>query len=135
MPPNAPRNRTVALALLVDLACLALFVALGRNQHQENGGVAGFATTFATFAGAWLAAALLTQLHRNPLAWPRAAVNVALAVPTALATRIAFQDHSFKLSFTIVATVFVSLFTLGWRLLAMSARNHRAHTAPSASNT
>ena len=115
----------MAMALLVDIACLGLFVVMGRNEHDKGSSVQGFATTLATFAGAWLVAALMTQLHRNPLAWKRALLNVGVAVPIALGARMAFQGHSFVLSFAIVAIVFVSLFTICWRLLCVSTVSYR----------
>ena len=118
-------ERTAVTATAVDIACLAAFVTIGRDEHDSAGGAVGFLTTFAPFAIGWLVAAAATGLVRHPLRPGRAALTAVAAVAVALGIRIVVQDHAFVLSFTLVATTFVMLFTVGWRLVLVALTRWR----------
>lgn len=104
---------------LVDAAFVLLFVTLGRRNHDEGTAVAGVLETGAPFLIA-LAAAWAVGLARSKAVtglrfglWVWAGTLVAGMV----LRRVAF-DRGTATSFVVVATLFLGLFLVGWRLVA-----------------
>src|SRR3954451_379209 len=109
--------RTVP-AIGLDLACVLVFVLIGRASHSEGETLAGLARTawpFLAGLGAGWAAVLGLRwsgatLRAGAVIWP---VTVALGMVLRV---VAGQGTAF--TFVIVALVFLGIFLLGWRLAA-----------------
>ena len=112
MPPFLPR-------LAVDVLCVLVFVTLGRRNHDEGTAAAGVVETAAPFliglAVGWASglarSKAVTSLRFGLWVWA-----CTLLVGMVL-RRFAF-DRGTATSFVVVATLFLGLFLLGWRLVA-----------------
>ncbi len=111
------------LALLGDVAVLVVFVLVGRRNHHEDAGLAGFFRVWWPFAVALGVAWIVTGLWRAPLAWSRAVIAWLLTVALGMALRIAVQGREFKVAFTIVTLLFVGAGMLGWRAVVRWRRS------------
>lgn len=118
------RNIAVAAAA-IDVACVLVFVAIGRRSHDESGSViAGAARVAAPFlialAVGWAALRMWTAPRSVERAVPLWLITVALG----LVLRNLVFDRGTALPFIIVATLFTGLLLVGWRLLANRLRGH-----------
>jgi hypothetical protein len=111
-------DRRLPVAVGLDVFFVVLFVAIGRRNHDEGSGLAGVIETAAPFLVGLAIAWLVLRAWRHPLA-----VRTGLAVwPITLLAgmivrRLAF-DRGTATSFVIVATVFLGLVLVGWRVVA-----------------
>ena len=107
----------VAKTLAADLACVIVFVAVGRRSHHEDAGLSGFVRVAWPFAAALVIATVVAAATRlRP--W-RAALLVWLGtVAGGMALRIGVQGREWKPGFVIVTTIFLALTMLGWRTVA-----------------
>jgi peptidoglycan/LPS O-acetylase OafA/YrhL len=121
-PGRGTRWRTGA-ALAADLACVLLFVAVGRRNHAEGLSITGIGATAWPFLIGTLVGWLASRGWRRPTSLvPTGAVvwlctvAVGMALRKATGTGIAF-------SFITVATLVTALLILGWRAgLAIGVR-------------
>lgn len=121
---GARRPGHLAIALVVDVALVLLFAAIGRGSHGESvlGGLAGTAWPFLLGLGTgWLVALAVGRTARRGVD-PRRLVPEGLLiwggtlVVGMLARVVAGQGTA--PSFIIVAGVVLAAFLLGWRALA-----------------
>ncbi|MEO3824803.1 DUF3054 domain-containing protein [Actinomadura sp. B10D3] len=106
-----------SLAGLVDVCCVLVFVAIGRASHGEAAGLAGFAGTAWPFLcglaagwGAW-------RVWRRPEALVPTGVGVwVTTVAVGMVLRV-LSGQGTATAFVIVASVFLGLALVGWRLL------------------
>jgi Protein of unknown function (DUF3054) len=107
--------RSVGSAL-ADLACVLLFVVIGRANHHDAGGLAGLWDTAWPFATGTAAGLLATRYWRRPTSLVPVGVGVWLCtVAIGMLLRvIAGQGTAF--AFILVALAFLGLFQLGWRV-------------------
>jgi Protein of unknown function (DUF3054) len=108
--------RTVSSGVL-DVCCVAAFVAIGRLSHGEGDTFAGFAHTFWPFlaglAGGWL----VTRAWRRPSAvWPAGLGAWLGTVALGMVLRVVAGQGT-DVAFVFVALAFLGLFMLGWRLV------------------
>lgn len=104
--------------LLLDPAAVVVFVAIGRDTHDEASGVAGVAATAAPFLVAMAAGWVLTRAWRDPVSVRTGTGVWAITVAGGmLVRRLAFGDGT-AAAFVVVAAVFLGLILLGWRLAA-----------------
>ncbi|WP_040491750.1 DUF3054 domain-containing protein [Ilumatobacter nonamiensis] len=115
----------LAIAAGVDTAVVVAFVAIGRNNHDEDPGIAGLFSTAAPLliglAIGWLVARAWDQpfaLRTGLVVWP-------VTVAAGMIVRRILGDGT-ALSFVIVATIFLGVFLVGWRAarLAIVSRRH-----------
>ena len=102
---------------VLDVCCLAAFVAIGRLSHGEGDTLAGFAHTFWPFlaglAGGWL----VTRAWRRPAEILPAGLGAWLgAVALGMVLRVV-SGQGTEVAFVFVALGFLGLFMLGWRLV------------------
>jgi len=113
-----------ASALLVDLALVVVFAAIGRATHDGDvlgPGGAGLATTAWPFLVALVLGWLLVRAWRAPLAPVRTGVPVwAITVVVGILLR-AVSAQGVAPAFIIVATLTLALFLVGWRGIARLA--------------
>ncbi len=103
--------------LLLDLAAVVLFAALGRDTHDEAASVAGALGTAAPFLAATAGGWLVTRAWRNPLAMRTGLGVAATTVAGGMVLRRLAGDGTAP-AFVIVATVFLTGALLGWRAAA-----------------
>jgi hypothetical protein len=105
-----------------DILALAAFIAVGRRSHNEENTLAGIAATAAPFLIALAAAWLIARAWQSPLSWPTGLlVWVLTAAGGMLLRRFVFGDST-ATSFIIAGTVFLGVFLVGWRALALWIR-------------
>ena len=109
---------TLVRAAMADVACVLVFVVIGRANHGHGEAVSGVVSTAWPFLAGLGAGWLVAMVWRRPVAlWP-SGVGVWLGtVAVGMALRV-LAGQGTALSFIVVALVFLGLFLLGWRLLA-----------------
>lgn len=111
-------NRRITRAALIDTLAIVVFVALGRRSHDEGSALSGTLAVAVPFLIAAVVGWVALRAWRNPedpwaVGAPLAVVTVAVAMPL---RRFVF-DRGIALAFVIVASVFLGLFLIGWRVL------------------
>jgi hypothetical protein len=110
-------DRRTPLALGLDTFSVVLFVAIGRREHDRDPGLAGLVETAAPFLVALALAWLVLRAWRRPTDW-RIGVGIwAIVIVAGMLLRNLVFDDGTAMSFVIVATLFVGLFLVGWRLV------------------
>ena len=113
------------LAILLDVVCVLVFVISGRSAHAEAFALAGLARTAWPFLAGLACGELASLRWRSPLSlWPSGVVIVAVTVAVGMILRLV-SGQGIAAAFVVVATVFLGLFLLGWRLLARLATRRR----------
>lgn len=116
-------------ALLLDLALIVVFAAMGRRSHEEGLTVAGVLTTAGPFLIGYAVAAVLTRLDRDPLSIPRALAAWAPGIALGMVLRRIVFDRGTATSFMVVAFCVTAALLVGWRLVALMVRRGRARPA------
>ena len=114
------------LALVLDCACVLLFVIIGRASHTQGESLADIAFTawpfLAGLAGGWLA----VRAWRRPWGLVPAGVGAWLGtVALGMVLRV-LSGQGTAFAFVLVALAFLGLFLLGWRLAARVLRRRPA---------
>lgn len=126
---DAVRSRRVARSMVVDVALVLVFVAIGRRNHDESTALAGVADTAAPFLIAlfpgWIAV-LFARLE--PTSLRAGGAVVASTVVFGMLWRSTLSGESTPVAFVLVATGFLTLFLLGWRVLALLLRRAAARS-------
>ena len=117
----ADTRRTVA-AGAIDVLAILVFVMLGRSSHHEAG---SFVASTLKVAGPFLIALavgwLVARAWKSPTAPATGIVVWLVTVAGGMLLRHFAFSKGTAMSFIVVATLFVGLFLVGWRL-AWSAR-------------
>jgi energy-coupling factor transporter transmembrane protein EcfT len=115
--------------LAIDALCVVVFVVIGRRQHEEGSAVGGIVKTAAPFLlallGAWVAAKPLGFTSRE---WKFGVFVWFITVLIGMQLRRFVFDRSTAAAFVIVATVFLALTLIGWRLVHRTLAARRATT-------
>jgi hypothetical protein len=128
--PTATSDRRLGLAIALDVFAVILFVAIGRRNHEERTAFADVLRTAAPFLIGLTVAWAASRAWRHPtrvtiglIIWP-ITVLVGMVV-----RRLVFDDGT-AASFVIVATVFLGVCLVGWRLaLGIVERRRRSRPA------
>lgn len=116
----------VALAALVDIACVIAFAAAGRSQHEEAATVAGLWQTAWPFLLALAFAWVVATAWRRPLAVVRTGLPIWWGtLVLGMVLRVALTEGGAPLPFVLVATGALGLALVGWRLVALLVRRIR----------
>ena len=107
--------------MVLDIACVLIFVIIGRASHTKGESLAGIASTSWPFLAGlgvgWLAA----RGWRRPLAIRPEGLAIWLCtVALGMILRVVSGQGTAP-AFVVVALAFLALFLLGWRLLARLA--------------
>ena len=106
------------VAPLVDVVCVLVFVLIGRRNHDEGEALVEVLRTLAPFLiGLTAGWALLARTARRGVAWHSGVIVWAATVVVGLVLRRVAFDRGTAFSFVVVATVFLGVFLVGWRLL------------------
>jgi hypothetical protein len=118
--------RSRPAALVADLFAVAVFVLLGRRSHDEGSAVAGtVATAWPFVTGALVGEGVVALTRRRPDSLAAGAVVTAGTVVIGMGLR-RLAGGGTPVSFVVVATAFLALFVLGWRVGARLLARRRA---------
>lgn len=110
--PLSLRNSMLALA--ADAACILVFVAIGRRNHDEGVTLGGIAETAWPFLTGLVVGWLLSRAWRHPTALRTGAVVWPITIVIGMGIRAA-TGAGIAVSFIVVATLVTGALLLGWR--------------------
>lgn len=125
-------HKRAAVAPLLDLACLAAFVAVGGRRHDDlNQGFTWFLEVLWPIALGWFVVALVSGLYTRTggARWVALLVTLVGGMVITQVIRYTVQDRPWIGIFTAVAIGFIGLTTFGWRVVAVFARRLRPATS------
>ena len=126
----------VAVAPLLDALCLIVFVAAGRQSHDLQGGAPWFLVVVWPLLAGWFVTALIAQLYvRGDRAWLRLAATVVVGVAIALLLRASVTHRDTPVAFVVVAYLFITALTVGWRLVLIGVQAMRSRGGSVAGNS
>ena len=99
-----------------DIASVLVFVIAGRSNHGAEETAQGILHTAGPFLVALAVGWLVTRAWRDPASLRVGGAVVAVTVAVGMVLRKVVFDDGTELSFVLVATAFLTLFLLGWRL-------------------
>ncbi len=123
------RRRRASAALLagvVDVAAIAVFVAIGRSAHGHVVDLAGIASTAWPFLAGAATGWLVARAWRRPTAAAPAVVIWFSCVGVGMVLRVVAGQGT-AAAFIGVAAGFLGLELFGWRLLGALARRRRTN--------
>jgi len=115
--PNRTPHRTLIIA---DVAVIALFVLIGRNEHNSGSQIIGYLTTVGPFLMAIAIAWCIPQVRRSPTSAAAGLIVWGLVIILGMTFRRALFGDGTALPFVLVATIFNGSLLQGWRLIARS---------------
>ena len=118
--------------LLLDVAWLVAFAALGRRSHDEAQTLQGVAAVAWPFLAGYAVGAIALRLGRAPRSVGRVIPVWALTVAIALAIRTIEKGRLPELGFVIVAAAFTGVGMVAWRLVALLVCRRRSRSADAA---
>ena len=110
-------DRRLPLALGLDTFSVVLFVAIGRREHERDSAIAGLVGTLAPFLLALAIGWIVMRVWQRPTAWTTGVGVWATTIVVGMLLRNVVFDDGTAASFIIVASVFLALFLIGWRLV------------------
>ena len=128
---RAGTRRQAAGGAAADLACVLLFVLIGRSSHHDGGGLGGLWSTLWPFAMGALTGLLAARFWRRPTAVLPTGVIVWLStVVIGMVLRV-LAGQGTAVAFVVVALAFLGLFQLGWRIAwrLFGPLRHRTHSS------
>jgi peptidoglycan/LPS O-acetylase OafA/YrhL len=114
--------------LWLDVAVVVGFVVLGRRTHEEAETLTGVVRTAAPFMLALAAGWLVTRAWRNPAAVTTGIGVLAVTVAVGMVVRRTVFDEGTATTFIVVATAFLALGFVGWRVLAGVVASRRSRS-------
>jgi hypothetical protein len=115
---SGPSSRPLAVAAALDVGAVALFVAIGREEHDDGTPATPYFEVAAPFLIALLVGWVVLRAWRQPASL-RTGVGVwMITVALGMIVRRTVFDDGTALAFVIVATLFLGVTIVGWRLLA-----------------
>lgn len=113
---------------LLDVAVIALFVALGRAEHDSSRGLAAFAITVVPFLIALVTTRVVPVVRSQPSALTSGVCTWIITITVGMALRRLLFSDGIAIAFIIVATLFNGAGMLGWRLVNQTvfSRSSRA---------
>ncbi len=121
--PIGRRRMSPTQWLNFDALGVLVFVAIGRDQHNESDAVGGILRTAAPFLLAMFAGWFVARAWRQPDSWRTGLITWGVTLVLGMILRRVFWDKGTATAFVIVAAVFLALTMLSWR--AVSRAVHR----------
>jgi FtsH-binding integral membrane protein len=121
-------DRRAPFAALLDAGFIALFVAIGRRNHDEEATVTGYLGTLWPFLVALLLGWTALRAWRTPTTVRTGVTLWPIVVVVGMLLRRLAGDGT-ALAFVIVATVFLGLTLVGWRAIWSFAEARRRQSA------
>jgi hypothetical protein len=117
----------VAVAVLIDVVLVIVFVALGRGSHDEGSALSGTIEIAAPFlialAVGWMAG---RKWWRTPTSVELGVTLWAVTLTIGMVLRRTVFDRGTAIAFVIVAALFLAFFLVGWRIVAAKLMSRRA---------
>jgi len=127
--PRVPSTPRAFVAFAIDLVCIVVFVALGKENHGVHRGVGWFFNVWWPLAIGLIVGAFIMRLYTRDDRWPlRLVATVAITVIVGGPLRTLTGRVVYSV-FTLVAFGMLNLLTFVWRLLRIAVRQVRADTA------
>lgn len=111
--------------LTYDVGSVVVFVIAGRSNHGAEESAAGILHTAGPFLIALVIGWVAARAWHDPASLQTGARVVAVTVVAGMLLRRFVFDDGTQLSFVLVATAFLTLFLMGWRLGAAVANRRR----------
>ena len=127
--PRVPSTPGAFVAFAIDLVCIVVFVALGKENHGVHRGVGWFFNVWWPLAIGLIVGAFIMRLYTRDDRWPlRLVATVAIMVTVGGPLRTLTGRVMYSV-FTLVAFGMLNLLTFAWRLLRIAARQVRSNPA------
>ncbi|MHA7986830.1 DUF3054 domain-containing protein [Rathayibacter sp. CAU 1779] len=111
----------IAIAAVLDLVLVLVFVLIGRGSHGENV-IGGALVTFWPFAVGAIVGWLAALAWRRPFAlWPTGVIVWLATLVVGMLLRVV-SGQGIAVSFVIVAAIVLAVFLIGWRAVALAVR-------------
>ena len=120
--PDRIDARRIGLGLGLDVVSVLVFVVIGRREHDESGTLSGIVETAAPFLIGLAAAWLVARAWRRPLTLPTGLVIWPITVLIGMIVRRTVFDDGTAPAFVIVATLFLGMCLVGWRVVARNPK-------------
>jgi len=104
--------------LVVDIACVVVFCAIGRRSHAEGLTLGGIAETAWPFLSGTLVGWLISRAWRAPRAVAPTGVVVWLSTVVVGMLLRKVSSQGVAASFIVVASLVTAVLLLGWRVVA-----------------
>jgi Protein of unknown function (DUF3054) len=114
-----------AAAVIIDVCCVIVFVAIGRSAHHHGESAGGLASTAWPFLAGLGVGLLVTRAWRRPAAIVPAGLGAWLGTVAAGMLLRVVAGQGTAPAFIAVALCFLGLFLLGWRLAAAAVARWR----------
>jgi hypothetical protein len=108
-----------ALGVLADVCCVLAFVVIGRANHHAGDSLAAMAGTAWPFLVGLAIGEVATRAWRRPAALAPTGVGVWLAAVAFGQLLRAVSGQGTDLVFIGISALFLGLFLIGWRLVAV----------------
>ena len=117
------KSKVVLWSAVTDVLCIVIFVAIGRENHDEGEAVSGIFRVAAPFVIAAVVGWLASQAWKKPLDLQTGAIIWLTTIILGMILRHFDFDDGTATAFIIVATVFLCAFLNGWRAIARKRLN------------
>ena len=124
-------RRRAAWALGLDVLSVMVFVVIGRRNHDEGSAVSGALETAAPFLIGVGVAWLIIRAWRWPMAVLTGLAVWPITLLIGMMCRNLFWGRGTPASFVIVATIFLGLCFVGWRMAARALLRRRRQSSNS----
>lgn len=122
-------NKRVALAVAADVLSILIFVVIGRRSpNGSNSAIRAVVEVAAPFLIALALGWFVQRLWTRPLRVEHGIILWLITVTFGLILRRSMFDRGTAVSFMIVATVFLGLLIVGWRVIANRWLQRRGST-------
>ncbi|MGH9132361.1 MAG: DUF3054 domain-containing protein [Ilumatobacteraceae bacterium] len=111
------------VAAALDVAVVAVFVAVGRRNHDEGSAVGDLFRIAAPFLIGLATGWFVARAWRRPFDLAAGCTIWIVTVALGMVLRRTVFDRGTALSFVVVATVFTGALMIGWRLVARRVTN------------
>jgi uncharacterized membrane protein YbjE (DUF340 family) len=109
--------RSVVVAAALDAASVIVFVAVGRRNHNEGTAIDGVMTVAAPFLIALAIGWFVGRAWHRPMKLRSGVIIWLTTVVVGMLLRNLVFDRGTATSFIIVATLFLGVVLLGWRVI------------------
>jgi hypothetical protein len=103
--------------LVLDIAAVVAFVAIGRNTHHDGDALAGLWQTSWPFLAGLAIGLVAVRAWRAPLALVPTGLGAWLGAAGAGMVIRVLAGQGTAAAFVVVALAFLALFLLGWRVV------------------
>lgn len=117
------KSKVVLWSAVTDVLCIVIFVAIGRENHDEGEAVSGIFRVAAPFVIAAVVGWLASQAWKKPLDLQTGAIIWLTTIILGMILRHFVFDDGTATAFIIVATVFLCAFLNGWRAIVRKRLN------------